>query len=56
MERFQGILICTTNRFEDLDQASLRRFNYKIGFRFLKPEGMATGNAVGDSGALFSVG
>jgi len=39
MERFWGILICTTNRFEDLDQASVRRFNYKIGFRCLKPEG-----------------
>ena len=39
MERFHGILICTTNRFEDLDQASVRRFNYKIGFRCLKPEG-----------------
>jgi transitional endoplasmic reticulum ATPase len=39
MERFRGILICTTNRFEDLDQASIRRFNYKIGFRCLKPEG-----------------
>lgn len=39
MERFRGILICTTNRFTDLDQASVRRFNYKIGFRSLKPEG-----------------
>jgi len=39
MERFRGILICTTNRFEDLDQASVRRFNYKIGFRTLSPEG-----------------
>ena len=38
MERFRGILICTTNRFEDLDQASVRRFNYKIAFRCLKPE------------------
>jgi transitional endoplasmic reticulum ATPase len=39
MERFRGILICTTNRFADLDQASVRRFNYKIGFRSLKSEG-----------------
>lgn len=39
MERFRGILICTTNRFADLDQASVRRFNYKIGFRSLKPAG-----------------
>ena len=38
MERFRGILICTTNRFADLDAASIRRFNHKIGFRFLKPE------------------
>lgn len=39
MERFRGILICTTNRFADLDTASVRRFNRKIGFRCLKPEG-----------------
>jgi SpoVK/Ycf46/Vps4 family AAA+-type ATPase len=39
MERFRGILICTTNRLMDLDQASIRRFNFKIGFNYLKPEG-----------------
>ncbi len=39
MERFRGILICTTNRFTDLDSASVRRFNHKIGFRCLNPEG-----------------
>ncbi len=39
MERFRGVLICTTNRFADLGQASVRRFNCKIGFRCLKPEG-----------------
>lgn len=39
MERFRGVLICTTNRFSDLDAASVRRFNYKIGFSYLKPEG-----------------
>ncbi|EPR37706.1 AAA ATPase central domain protein [Desulfovibrio sp. X2] len=39
MERFRGILICTTNAFDDLDAASLRRFGYKIGFRTLAPEG-----------------
>ncbi|MBC8180427.1 ATP-binding protein [candidate division KSB1 bacterium] len=39
MERFKGILICTTNRFEDLDNASIRRLNHKIGFNYLKPEG-----------------
>lgn len=39
MERFKGILICTSNRFADLDSASVRRFNHKVGFRYLKPEG-----------------
>lgn len=39
MERYQGILICTTNRMSGLDSASIRRFNHKIGFNCLKPEG-----------------
>ena len=39
MERFRGILICTTNRLNDLDNACIRRFNYKIGFNYLRPEG-----------------
>jgi len=39
MERFRGILICTTNRVDDLDSASLRRLNHKIGFDYLTPEG-----------------
>jgi SpoVK/Ycf46/Vps4 family AAA+-type ATPase len=39
MERFRGILICTSNRFSDMDSASVRRFNHKIGFRCLKSEG-----------------
>ena len=39
MERFRGILVCTTNRIEDLDSASLRRLNHKIGFDYLTPEG-----------------
>ena len=39
MERFRGILICTTNRLMDLDQAYIRRFNFKIGFNSLKPDG-----------------
>ena len=41
MERFRGILICTTNRFEDLDSASIRRFNHKVGFDYLTAEGRA---------------
>ena len=39
METFTGILICTTNRLTDLDDASIRRFNHKIQFDYLKPEG-----------------
>jgi len=39
MERFRGILICTTNRLLDLDSASIRRFNHKVGFQYLTPEG-----------------
>jgi SpoVK/Ycf46/Vps4 family AAA+-type ATPase len=39
MERFHGILICTTNRMTGLDSAALRRFNCKIKFNCLKPEG-----------------
>lgn len=39
MERFRGILICTTNRLTDLDSASIRRFNHKLGFRYLNPAG-----------------
>lgn len=39
MERFRGILICTTNRFTGIDSASIRRFHHKIGFDYLSPEG-----------------
>jgi len=39
MERFRGILICTTNRMKDLDNASIRRFNHKLGFEYLTHEG-----------------
>jgi SpoVK/Ycf46/Vps4 family AAA+-type ATPase len=39
MESFEGIQIFTTNRLKDLDNASLRRFNHKIEFGYLKPEG-----------------
>jgi SpoVK/Ycf46/Vps4 family AAA+-type ATPase len=37
MERFAGIFVCTTNLFEDLDEAALRRFTFKIRFQPLKP-------------------
>ncbi|WP_271007321.1 ATP-binding protein [Paucibacter sp. B51] len=38
MERFPGIFICTTNLFEELDEAALRRFAFKIGFKALRVE------------------
>lgn len=39
LERFRGILICTTNRLKDLDQATLRRFAVKVRFNYLSPDG-----------------
>lgn len=41
MERFKGILICTTNRLTGMDSAAIRRFNQKIGFGYLLPDGNA---------------
>ncbi len=38
MENFEGIFIATTNLMENLDQASLRRFDLKLEFGYLKPE------------------
>ncbi|CCH50075.1 AAA family ATPase [Pseudodesulfovibrio piezophilus] len=42
MEHFRGLLICTTNRMDELDSASLRRFNHKIFFDFLGKKGVAS--------------
>ncbi len=33
MERFKGVFICTTNLFDQLDEAALRRFTFKIQFK-----------------------
>ena len=38
MESFEGLFICSTNLFEHLDEASLRRFTLKIKFDPLRPE------------------
>ena len=35
MEQFQGIFICATNLFDQLDKAALRRFVFKIAFDYL---------------------
>ena len=37
MERFEGILIATTNLAQNLDKAFERRFLYKIEFRRPEP-------------------
>ena len=39
MERFRGVMICTTNRLTGFDTASVRRFQEKVGFDYLTPEG-----------------
>jgi SpoVK/Ycf46/Vps4 family AAA+-type ATPase len=38
MERFGGLFICTTNLFDELDEAALRRFTFKVKFRPLRCE------------------
>lgn len=38
MERFNGILLATTNQLPQLDQAALRRFDLIIGFTYLTDE------------------
>lgn len=38
MERFDGIFICATNLFSDIDQAALRRFSFKLEFKPLRLE------------------
>jgi SpoVK/Ycf46/Vps4 family AAA+-type ATPase len=38
MENYHGIFIATTNLMEGLDQASLRRFDMKLEFKYLQPK------------------
>ncbi|MEO9100998.1 MAG: AAA family ATPase [Burkholderiaceae bacterium] len=38
MERFHGVFVCTTNLFDRIDQAALRRFTFKIRFKPLTGE------------------
>jgi SpoVK/Ycf46/Vps4 family AAA+-type ATPase len=38
MEQYEGIFICSTNLVDNLDAASLRRFDLKINFGYLKPD------------------
>lgn len=34
----RGLVVCTTNRFDDLDTAALRRFVFKVEFKWLQAE------------------
>ena len=57
MERFSGVFICTTNLFDDLDEAALRRFTFKIRFMPLtseQRERMFVAEALGGDAALLS--
>ena len=38
MERFDGVFICATNLFAQIDAAALRRFAFKIAFKAMLPE------------------
>jgi SpoVK/Ycf46/Vps4 family AAA+-type ATPase len=38
MEGFEGVFIASTNLFQDLDEASLRRFDLAVSFSYLKTE------------------
>ena len=55
MERFDGIFICTTNLFDRIDQAALRRFTFKIQFKpltALQREAMFVTEALGGDASL----
>ncbi len=57
MERFAGVFICTTNLFQELDEAALRRFTFKVQFKPLTPaqrERMFVVEALGGDAALLT--
>jgi len=59
MERFKGIFICTTNLFDRIDQAALRRFTFKLRFKPLNAEQrelMFVNEALAGEVALFTPG
>ncbi len=54
IERYPGIFIAATNLMGGLDQAALRRFDYKLHFRALTPDqrlGLFARKALGDEQA-----
>jgi SpoVK/Ycf46/Vps4 family AAA+-type ATPase len=57
MERFTGVFICTTNLFQELDEAALRRFTFKIQFKPLtapQRERMFVAEALGGDATQFT--
>jgi SpoVK/Ycf46/Vps4 family AAA+-type ATPase len=57
MERFGGLFICTTNLFDELDEAALRRFTFKVRFKPLATEqrlAMFVAEALGGDAAALS--
>lgn len=38
LEDFRGFCVCTTNRRDDMDNAAMRRFTFKVGFDYAGPE------------------
>jgi SpoVK/Ycf46/Vps4 family AAA+-type ATPase len=37
MESFDGVFICTTNLMDDVDEAAMRRFTFKVRFDAMTP-------------------
>jgi SpoVK/Ycf46/Vps4 family AAA+-type ATPase len=57
MERFGGLFICTTNLFDELDEAALRRFTFKVKFGPLRAEqreAMFVAEALAGDGSLLT--
>ena len=57
MERFAGLFICTTNLFDALDEAALRRFTFKVRFKPLQAAqrlAMFVAEALGGEARLLS--
>ena len=38
MEKYELPFVCTTNLMDNLDKASLRRFTFKVEYKYMKPE------------------
>lgn len=58
MEAYEGLFICSTNLVDDLDEASIRRFDFKIKLDYLEPEQswVLFRQTIKDSGGVLSKG